>query len=85
MQPKPREWDWASADKKDFEWLEIAISYNAIERVLLKKQGQSGEVIHNLVCEVKKGRICSNVKTLNLLVKKMNFKMPSLKDVQAQF
>ena len=85
MQPEPREWDWASADEKDFEWLEMAISYDAIERVPLEKQGQSGEVIHNLVCEVKKGRICSNVKTLNLLVKKMNLKMPSLKDVRAQF
>jgi hypothetical protein len=85
QQREPREHKWSSPSEEEWEWRELALEWKAIERVPNTKIGESGEIIHNLVSEQKKGRLCSNTKDLNQAVPNMPLTMESLKDVRQRF
>jgi hypothetical protein len=82
---EPKEKSWSHPQDSDLEWLDAALSWNAIELVPEDRIGEPGELLHNLISEPKKGRLCSNTYILNLLAKKMGLKMESLKDVRQRF
>jgi hypothetical protein len=56
--------------------------WNVIEEVPPDRIRENGELIHNLVSEMKKGRLCSNTRDLNLAARKLPLKMESIKDVR---
>jgi hypothetical protein len=82
QEKEPREKSWENPLEKELEWLDAALSWRAIERVPEERVGEKGEILHNLISEMKKGRLCSNTRLLNLLVKKMRLKMESIKDIR---
>ena len=82
QQPRePSELSWDDPSAEALKWLEQAISWESIEKVPSERIGESGELIHNLVSEEKKGCLCSNTRDLNAMASKLSVKMPSLKDV----
>jgi hypothetical protein len=79
---EPKELQWDESSKEQWEWREKAEAWGAIEEVPEDRIGEKGELIHNLVSEIKRGRICSNTRTLNDSVKKLKMKMESIKDIR---
>jgi hypothetical protein len=82
---EPRELQWDRSSKEQWEWREKADGWAAIEEVPENRIGEKGELIHNLVSEQKRGRICSNTHTLNESVKKLPLRMESIRDIRQRF
>lgn len=75
---EPRELSWDNPSKEQQEWLDLAIKWRAIEPAPTDEKDQ---IIHNLVC-APSGRLCSNTRTLNKLVKKMKIKMEGITELR---
>jgi hypothetical protein len=85
QEKEPREMEWETVSKEQWEWREKALEWGAIERVPEERIGEKGELVHNLVAEAKQGRLCSNTRELNRAVKKMKMRMESIRDVRQRF
>lgn len=82
---EPREHNWSSHTEEEWEWRQLALQWRAIEVVPVERIGEKGEILHNLVSEQKRGRLCSNTAHLNKSVKKMPLRMESLRNVRQRF
>lgn len=60
------------------EWIDVSRQWGAIEEVPLHDCSNPHQIIHNVVAEPKKNRLCSNTRILNQSVKRMSMKMISI-------
>ena len=79
---EPRQLSWKNPTPEQVEWVQLADEWKTMEKVPSHLLGEKGEIIHNLVFEPKKGRLCSNTRETNKAVKKMKLKMESIKDLR---
>lgn len=81
---EPRHMSWRNPSPMQKEWMDLAKQWNTMEKVPTNSLSNH-QIIHNLISEPKKGRLCSNTRLLNRAVKKMPMKMESIKDVRHRF